>query len=204
MKKINLYQTWCQCLPGQSKESRKYFDLIKRTYTTPERHYHNFNHIENLIQQIQCLTLPWKEKKVLLLAAFFHDLVYIPSYGNNEKDSAEQAVQWLSNLKVEPETISEVSTIIKATANHHSKDRLCQQFLDMDLAILGVDSHSYRKYCKKIRKEYLTVPALKYAIGRKLFILKTFLRKRIFNTPDYWTKYELKARKNLILELISL
>ena len=96
--------------------------------------------------------------------------------------------------------------MILATKDHSGKNLSydAKLFLDMDLAILGMNEEIYKEYSQAIRREYAWVPESMYRKGRKK-VLKSFVeRERIYFTDEMKARYEAQARKNINSEIKSL
>ncbi len=177
------------------------FSEIKNHHSEPHRHYHNWNHIEQILGLIDLQNLQLTEREILIHAAIFHDVIYKPGSSTNEKDSAVYAQQVLLQLKKPPSIIQYVTEIILATEKHQSTDPLVQLFLDMDMSILGSPPKDYEHYQNAIRQEHKNIPSTIYSFGRKRFLKNTLKQKRIFLTDFFHQKLEEQARINLQFEI---
>ena len=74
-------------------------------------------------------------------------------------------------------------------------------FTDADLAILGTDWNSYKKYYQQIRKEYSIYPDMIYNPGRKKVLHHFLHMERIYKTVWFYNRYEQQAIINLEKEL---
>lgn len=89
--------------------SQRWLEKVSELYAQPHRAYHNMTHIQDVIASLDFLleregpaslvdTKPNKEEAILVLAAFFHDVIYNPKSSTNEKDSADLFLQFVSEL----------------------------------------------------------------------------------------------------------
>lgn len=126
---------------------------IQNAYAEPQRHYHNMNHINELILLITTYAPLLKvNEEVLLLTALFHDIIYLPENNMNEEDSAHSAHTNLTQLNVPLSIINKVYNIILATKLHIATEDIDTKFfLDTDLSILGSDEFKYNQYALQIR-----------------------------------------------------
>jgi predicted metal-dependent HD superfamily phosphohydrolase len=173
-------------------------DLVAR-YVSPERHYHNLDHIHHVLTWLSEQLPPSENDVPLGLAVWFHDAVYDPRATDNEEQSAQLARTALTSLGVPEDLIAEVARLIPLTRTHVTSpdDRAGLLLLDADLAILGADPAIYEGYARAIRQEYAWVPEEAYRLGR-LGILTGFLRRsRIYHTPLAYDTCEMRARHNL-------
>jgi predicted metal-dependent HD superfamily phosphohydrolase len=178
---------------------------IEKAYSGKKRHYHNLQHIEQLVQLIQTHDKELTDVEVLLLSAFYHDIVYDATAKDNEEQSAKIAVARLSKTNFAEQKIKRCEAQILATKRHEkTNDFDTDFFTDADLAILGSDWEIYEVYAKNIRKEYSIYPDFLYNNGRKK-VLKHFLAmENIFKTPLFRATLEEKTKKNLKNELVLL
>lgn len=205
MKATDIYTIWSATFEkALFKDLKQCFSIVTEHYANPNRHYHNLNHIENLIAQIQQLSLSTDDNAILINVALFHDVIYKAGRKDNESKSAEFAAYWLSKLNLGPIESLLICNIIRATNTHQSSDFLTRLFLDIDLSILGVNEEAYQEYTFQIRKEHNQIPNSLYKIGRKRFLKQMLSREVIFATHEYFEAFENNARKNLKNELINL
>ena len=181
------------------------FNQIVESYSTPNRYYHNLEHINHVLEVIQSLEFPTKyfDLKTVQFAAWFHDIVYETKAKDNEEKSAEYAVEVLSSLSIPSDVIKNVKKLILQTKHHQASttDFNAQVLLDADLAILGSNLAEYSKYAQAIRQEYIWVPETKYFAARKK-ILENFLqRKNIYFTQFMQQTKEKIARNNIETEM---
>lgn len=171
-------------------------------YSKKERHYHNLEHIDFVVN------LLLEKKDIInditstLLSAFYHDYVYDTKQKDNELKSAEYVYNKLVLIGFEIEKAKKCYDMIIATKEHNQS--LCSDtnyLTDADLAILGQDRDIYCNYADCIRKEYYFVENYVYNRER-IKVLDFFLKKKfIFKTFDFREKYELKARENIANEI---
>jgi predicted metal-dependent HD superfamily phosphohydrolase len=70
------------------------YEDLNKIYLDSSRYYHSTYHINHLLYLIfknyEYKNIIEKEKDILLLAALFHDIVYIPGRKDNEAKSSER------------------------------------------------------------------------------------------------------------------
>ncbi|MBD0400476.1 hypothetical protein [Flammeovirga sp. EKP202] len=179
----------------------QYWNEITNHYSSKERKYHNLNHLEHMIVELDDVESKVEDLNPFLFALFYHDLVYNPLKGNNESKSAEIAVKKLSNIGVNSDTISKCKNHILATKQHLlSEVADTNLFIDIDISILGQKWEVYATYFQNVRSEYAIYPDFIYNNGRKK-VLKHFLEGDIFLTSHFQKKYEQQARDNINREI---
>jgi predicted metal-dependent HD superfamily phosphohydrolase len=184
------------------------FDALVAAYTSPERHYHNLEHLGEMFRVADRLSPSVEDPNALHLAIWFHDAVYDSRAKDNERRSGELAVDLLGPIGVPSSTIERVVQMIWATA--HTADgqppalRDTQVLLDADLAILGASEERYARYAADIRKEYAWVPEADYRKGRAAVLQRFLAAPRIYLTQTLFEEGEQRARANLRTELALL
>ena len=179
------------------------FDDLVARYREPHRHYHNLEHISEVLQVISRLIDTAANPDAIYLAAWYHDAIYDPRSKDNEERSAFLAAQTLGTLPLSPELIEKTGQLIRATA--HTSERIddidAHILLDADLAILAAETRRYQRYAEAIRKEYSSVGEVAYRAGRSQ-VLRSFLgRPRIYHTVRMFEVGEGAARRNIAREL---
>ena len=183
------------------------FDVLVAAYSAPERHYHDLEHLAEMFKVVERLSAHVENPNVLHLAIWFHDAVYDSRASDNERRSAELAVDLLGPLGVPSSSIERIAQLIWATA--HTDGTLpamkdAQVLLDADLAILGASEERYARYARDIRAEYAWVPEADYCAGR-IAVLERFLaRPRIYHTQPMFEEGDTRARTNMRAEIATL
>ena len=179
---------------------------LTRRYQEPHRAYHGMAHIEALLQGQLAHRDLIRDHQAVMLAIWFHDVVYDTRASDNEERSAQLAAEMLGQAACDAELIASVERKVRATQGHEwtDGDPDTAVFLDLDLGILAASPEAYERYTRQIAQEYDWVPAEAYKQGRAK-VLKTFLdRPQIYFTPSLRAKWEEQARANLQRELASL
>jgi predicted metal-dependent HD superfamily phosphohydrolase len=180
-------------------------DLVAR-YSEPHRHYHNLQHIADVLAAVAQLSDLAVEPEAIELAVWYHDAIYDPRAKDNEERSAELAFAELSALGLLRKLIEKVAALIRATEHvgNAAADIDTQILLDADLAILGAEPERYRQYADAIRQEYAWVDHAAYRAGRSRLLESFQMRDRIYRTDQMFAAREEAARKNLRAELEQL
>lgn len=180
-----------------------YNDHILYHYSEENRKYHNLNHINHCINTL-VLAINSGMTPVLIpeiiIALFFHDLIYDTHKLDNEDRSAIITSCILRSAGASMEQSSRICAMIRLS--HHKEIYEVLNFdqmimLDVDLSILGEKDEEFFKYDTQIRQEYSWIPDDIYNFQR-INILQKFLdRKSIYHTQYFIDSYESKARDNL-------
>jgi predicted metal-dependent HD superfamily phosphohydrolase len=94
MNNLNLKQEW-QNLVGQfgvvQPDAETVFEELAAQYRLSNRHYHDLEHIAQVLQIIEEFSAEAHQLVAVKLAAWFHDVVYDPKANDNEVQSADYA-----------------------------------------------------------------------------------------------------------------
>jgi predicted metal-dependent HD superfamily phosphohydrolase len=180
-------------------------ELVKK-YSGRGRYYHNWQHIETLLNLSEKYAAQLADKDVVDFAVFYHDAVYNVLRKDNEQRSAAMAAQRLALVGVPLQKIDQVRIFIEATQTHQVPQGLSGRadlefFLDFDMSVLAAPGEVYRLYREQVRKEYRLIPAALYRPGRKKFLQTCLQSSSIFKTTEFISRYEAQARANLQWEL---
>ncbi len=188
---------------AQSAEMQLVFG---RYFGEKHRHYHNLQHVQAILRHMQHWPENWQDPIAVQLAAWFHDIIYLPHKRDNEHQSARFAERQLREWKLPEEQIAKVSQIIEATAGHKADglDQDGKAFLDLDLSILGSSPEVYDQYVANIRKEYRRYPNLIYRPARKKILYAFLDRERLYFTETGFERWEQAARDNIRREIEKL
>ncbi len=178
---------------------------IEKQYSCSQRHYHNLTHLQYMLEKAEQCKSQIEDYDTLLFAIFYHDIIYKATRKDNELKSAELAQKRMTELGVPIEKIKKCFQQIVATQHHApTEDNDTRYLLDIDMAILGEDSSTYQKYASNVRREYSIYPDLLYKPGRKK-VLQNFLKQdRIFQTTEFYGRFEAQARENIKSEIREL
>ena len=146
------------------------------------RHYHNLNHLNDLIDQINENKSKYSEKEYekLILTALFHDSIYNPMSNDNEEKSAqffESCAQDKSNSHIQ-----EVKQMILDTKTHTATTPLSEKFNKLDMSIVESDFEKLIAWEEGIFEEFKAYVD-SYKEGRLKF-LESLLDKYPNNTDN--------------------
>lgn len=165
-----------------------------------ERHrkYHNLEHVLDCLGHLESLPVEGVDLAALELSIWFHDAIYSPLKGGNERASAELARERLAAMGADSALQQKVHRLIMVTT-HDTRPRDLDEsvMIDVDLAILGSGREVFERYEQNIRKEYRLVPRPLYRQKRKEILQSFLARSAIFNTEVFRESFEARARSNL-------
>lgn len=198
--------------------------LLLALYNSPQRHYHDLNHIyfclAKLDECIHPMNLNKKSVKVLTTAIWFHDAFYCPYplVTSNERESAELFYDmYTRGYVIDPvEEVTEfnlvfedtVTQAILATEFHLENDtrilpdhryKTTDIMLDIDMAGFAKPFELALGDSELIFKEYvfLGYPKEKMMEARISFLEKVLAKDRIYRTNYFYETHEKKARDNI-------
>lgn len=181
------------------------FDRLVAAYSEPHRHYHNLEHIAEVLKVAGRLAKYAPHPVAVQFAAWYHDAIYDPTRDDNEARSAELAREELTRMGLEARSIATTERLIRATDHRGTPvDADADVLLDADLAILGAGETRYRSYAEAIRREYAHVPDADYRSGRAAVLERFLARPRIYRTEAMVLEAEAAARANLAAEIAAL
>jgi predicted metal-dependent HD superfamily phosphohydrolase len=147
------------------------------------------------------------DPKVVLLAIFFHDIVYDPRRHDNEHASMQFFIQCGHDLALPLPLKESVLHLIDRTKAHDATDAEHPDlplFLDFDLEVLSRPPEAYSRYKAQIRQEYAHVPAKRFASTRADILRRMLQRPSLYFSPQFQATHETQARQNVEAEVREL
>lgn len=174
------------------------FRSLIAAYSERHRYYHTLEHIQACLQHLDICAAQTNERKEVELALWFHDAVYKPLSGKNERKSADWATLFLSANSSPLDVAARVHRLIMVTAHNAPTQTKDESILvDIDLSILGADSDTYDTFEQAVRKEYQVIPMFVYR-KKRVEVLSSFLQRPcIYKNEPFKSEREQQARVNL-------
>ncbi|GAA3531181.1 hypothetical protein GCM10022222_12780 [Amycolatopsis ultiminotia] len=199
------WQPALACLGGDPRAGHDAWAELERRYREPHRRYHGLAHAAAVAQDAEqlALDLPVRERAVVVLAAWAHDVVYDAIPGEDERRSAEWLQRWLTRAGVAKEHVDRAEALVLATAKHEAPegDAAAVALLDADLAILGATPAAYATYADNVRQEYARYDEATWAAGRAAVLENLLKRPKLYLSERARSRWEAAARRNLRAEL---
>lgn len=169
------------------------FENVLNRYSEPHRYFHNIEHVAYVLDNLKI------SNPEVVLAAIYHDVVYVPGAVQNEYCSAQLAAKHLSILGVKTQVIFTVSKHILSTENHIPINiEGNKALLDADMSILAAAPRIFNRYCSDLRKEFPHLNSADFGSQRSRWALEQLGRKNIFHCKSEGAKIlEVNARINL-------
>ena len=178
------------------------FDDVAARYGEAHRHYHTLVHIEKVLAAIDA----WYPDAPdwIILAAFYHDVIYDPTTSTNEIDSARLASRELAGV-LDRRELAALTRAIVMTNGHdlshaHAEDL---PLLVGDLIGMACGVEEYRVNTAAIRLEYSMFDDEQWAAGRRKFIV-AFDARRILPEEARFDEAEQRIHENMRDELARL
>ncbi len=151
--------------------------LIIRNYDEPHRFYHNWTHIEYMLEMAKSVN---QLTDALLLAIVFHDIVYDPKATDNEEKSADL----FSKLYDGKGKLDIIEAIID-TKTHIPRNELSGKLCMLDLLVLDGHIEKFIDFENKIFKEYQFVDYKLYKEKRIEILNKLGVKSEFINYVKY-------------------
>ena len=143
---------------------------------------------------------------VVILALFYHDVIYDVNRKDNEEASARAWVDYARKHGADSRTTALVSDLILMTAKHRVEEdgrsqedlKLFKIMSDADMSVFLSSSETYFEYAQSIWKEYHSFGREKFIAGRLQF-LSTVEPESLFYTEKAVDLLHV-ARRNLTQE----
>jgi predicted metal-dependent HD superfamily phosphohydrolase len=158
------------------------YNTLLSMWNESHRHYHNQNHLLDLINQINEKKNSFDSQsdyEKMVLCALFHDCVYDPMRSDNEEKSAE----FFENCCQDKNTdTQEIKQMILDTKTHKATTSLSEKFNHFDMNIVERDFEQLLQWETGIGQEYKAYGEM-YKVGRLNF-LESLLDKYPHNTEN--------------------
>lgn len=179
---------------------------LRRRYATPGRHYHNLEHLEQVLAHSELLLsdVDVDDPDAVRLAAWFHDAVYDPRATDNEAASAALAEELLAGEGVGRRRRETVRRLVLSTQRHLAKRPDEAVLCDADLAVLASPPREYESYRRAVRAEHAWLTENDWRSGRAAVLAELHARRPLYATALGRRNWEARAHRNLAAELATL
>lgn len=185
-----------------SEHVMRMFDWLGILYNAPSRVYHNWDHIEEMLDMAAIL-VPARINLSQYYAILFHDAIYEPGVSGNEAASAESLRLFLKSERqygiwVAPPVVTRACHIIMDTVAHRPTCANSAVMLDLDLMRLAGTYDQFLAYSNMVEEEYSVIVGHEdFMVGRLNFMKSFLARPRLFHTAFGEKNWELPARNNI-------
>lgn len=190
---MELYNQWI--------EQAKHLAIQTIRETMPAiYHFHNVEHVEQVVSAIGDLSgaagLEERERTILILAGWFHDLGYNQGPTGHEERGANLAKMSLLEWQVPQDIVDEVAACIMATQMpQQPKNKLQSLIADADLSHLGTGE--YWSFISKLRQELKEAQHREMTETEWLQFEINFLQNQSYHTPEAQALYGKTKKKHL-------
>lgn len=176
----------------------KVFDQLVSRYSETHRYYHNLDHWQFGLEQLDLIREVAERPDLIELAWAFHDSIYVIGKSDNEEQSCRLAIKTIKKAGLDGGKQVLVGALIMTTKHNEVPISTDQRIIvDMDLAILGQAPEVFDQYERNVRAEYQSVDDETFWAVRK-GILQGFLdRRQIYSTSRFQVLYADQACENL-------
>ncbi|KRE79272.1 DUF4031 domain-containing protein [Arthrobacter sp. Soil763] len=197
--KLPLLTRWNEVLPGHDA---LFLDLLDR-WGEEHRKYHGRTHLLAVLEALDKLTAPERPPRTVLLAAWFHDAVYLGIAGEDEEASARLAEERLEDAGLPAAEVDEVARLVRMTAEHRPDpdDGPAGLLSDADLSVLGGGTDEYARYLAAVRQDFAHIGDADFAAGRAAVVRQLLDLDPLFHTARGRELWQDAARRNLAAEL---
>jgi len=143
---------------------------LEEAWNEPRRKYHNIDHLNQILVDLEkkrrfVIPIHWE---ALVLAAFYHDAIYVPGYKDNEDKSMQI---FFRTFVGDPFMAKKIGEMIETTKfRKKPKDPLLKIFWDADNAGFVGSYEKFFEVEKKIRAEFNHLSHDSYKKGRLAFL----------------------------------
>jgi len=193
------FERWLQLMEAWGfGANRGCFESLLAAYSSKGRHYHTAEHVSACLRHLDGCLAKLQYPREVEFALWFHDAIYEPLSGSNEKESANWAVSFLSEHGATEAEVARVHRLIMVT-EHNAPTQTSDEavLVDIDLSILGASSVVYDIFEAGVRQEYKVIPSFMYR-KKRAEVLRGFLeRDKIYTSGCFPPEVERQAKKNL-------
>lgn len=173
------------------------FAALERGYAEPHRRYHTAAHIKHCLRQFDLAAAEMDAPDQVELAIWFHDVIYRPGAGDNERRSADLLLK-LMGERVAPELRAAVDDLIMVTV-HPVPPRTADQryVVDIDLSSFGLPWKEFLRDSVAVREEFPHLSDAEFYPGQCKFLEALIARPHFCYTEFFRARHEQRARDNI-------
>jgi predicted metal-dependent HD superfamily phosphohydrolase len=188
----------------QALGTRRFFiTRAKAWYMQGRRYYHSFDHALDVASEVMMAGFDvfLEHPQELLVAAIYHDAIYVPGAKDNEERSADLAVAEMKEMEMTDIDAEYVARLINLTSKHFTDVHLSDEeaiFMDADIHGFAAPWDIFGELQESIDSEFLiSGERAAVAKGRDAFLVSILNSEHIFYSKRGRKLYEPIARKNL-------
>lgn len=187
--------TWARCTGGA--DPSPVWQTVEKRYTEPHRFYHNLDHLDHCLGELDAAREKIEELDATELAIWFHDIIYVYGAKDNEERSAD-ALRYFAASHLPANITDRVSEFIVATKHTGAAADLGIAYLvDIDLSGFGLPWEGYLADSNALRKEAPEVSDEQYYRGKLRFLTELQTWDSLFQTDFFRERLEANAQANI-------
>ena len=165
-----------------------------------EFYYHDFFHTFSVVNAAGILSdanaISSPEKRILLIAAWFHDTGYIKNMDAHEKQSAANAEEFLKDRNIDEAEIDLVKACIMATQFPQQPQTILERII-CDADMIHVCESNFMERSILLRKEWAATQGKNFTDKEWYQVNIDFLHNHSFHTKYAAEQFEKAKAKNL-------
>ncbi len=186
------------------QEAGNYVTKLMADKLSDSYEYHSIDHVKYVVDNSEFIGkksgMSEEEINVVKFCAWFHDIGFIITPENNEKESAQIAAEFLTSKGIDDSIITQVKNCILATCiPQQPKDLISRVLCDADLRHLSEDD--YFEEIEKLRKELIFISGEKISKRKFHTMSLKFFQRHEYHTD--FAKKELQPQKDKNLQLLQ-
>ncbi|BES91332.1 Hypothetical protein NTJ_04140 [Nesidiocoris tenuis] len=205
---MELENVWNKLTSDLPSTKEEWWTKILTSLNDPKRKCHNYSYLAQKISLYETIKHLLKNREAVEYALFFSYIEYGPmTVDGNEKNIAHfKQFATECGIPLESDLVRDTLVLLECNSSCMTEEHIKEgafgsedkhYFLDLDMAVLGMDDVTYNQYWQSEKEENDVVPESMYNTFRTK-ILKTFLQiPNIYATKEFREKYEENARRNL-------
>ncbi|MFT3923952.1 MAG: hypothetical protein QM778_15570 [Myxococcales bacterium] len=197
-------RAWRALGAESTREIPQAAEILTAHYAHPARAYHNAEHIGECLAWFDRVSTQLERPTELEVALVFHDAIYDPCARDNEAQSRALFEQLAREAGLPDTSSARIGALISATERHAASSHDAAFMVDIDLAILGAEPERYARFERDVRMEFAFLDDAGWSAGRARVLQGFLARERLFETPFFRERLELRARANLARALSAL
>jgi predicted metal-dependent HD superfamily phosphohydrolase len=161
--------------------------------------YHNFNHTKLTVDAVKKISeeydLDSEDKENLIIAAWFHDVGYVVSNQNHEKESIEITKEYFKKT-IDKDRLDKIADLISSTVYLSEKNNLLEEILhDADFSNIGKKKFVQR--ADLLKCEWEKINNKTYSDVEWADLQYNFIIQKIFKTEAAEKKYGKRRERNI-------
>jgi predicted metal-dependent HD superfamily phosphohydrolase len=186
------------------QEADNYVTKLMADKLSDSYEYHSIDHVKYVVDSSEFIGkksgMSEEEINVVKFCAWFHDIGFIITPENNEKECAKIAAEFLTSKGIDDTKITQVKNCILATCiPQQPKDLISQVLCDADLKHLSEENYFER--IEKLRKELIFISGEKISKRKFHTMSVKFFQKHEYHTD--FAKKKLQPQKDKNLQLLQ-